>query len=54
MPELLGYWPVVASIVGAVAVYGGIRADLRSMQAGIERAHRRIDAHIDGHMAGKV
>jgi hypothetical protein len=51
-PELLTWWPVAASVLGAVAVYGGIRADLRSMRDSIERAHARIDSHIDSHLIG--
>ena len=54
MPELLGWWPVVVSMLGAAAIYGGIRADLRRMNADVARAHARIDAHIDNHLRGKV
>lgn len=42
------------ALVGAGAVYGGIRADLRAMHERIEsaersagRAHARIDSHLE-------
>lgn len=45
---------VGTALVGAGAVYGGIRADIRSMHERIREAkdaaaaaHRRIDEHID-------
>lgn len=37
------------ALLSAGAVYGGIRADLRAMRASIERAHDRIDRHMQGH-----
>lgn len=40
---------IVAGIVGAAAVYGGIRADLKSMRESLTRAHVRIDDHIKEH-----
>lgn len=53
MPELSAFWSVVVSLLGAAAVYGGIRADLRSMRKDIDRAHVRVDEHIDFHLKGR-
>ncbi len=45
---------VVGIVVGAGAIYGGIRADLKAMHERIEsnavavgRAHERIDRHVE-------
>lgn len=43
-PELI-HQLVVTVIVGG-AIYGGIRADLKWLRASVERAHQRIDDHI--------
>ena len=43
---------IVTAILGAAAVYGGIRADLRAMRASIERAQRQIDDHLQYHIKG--
>lgn len=40
---------IATALLSAGAVYGGIRADLHAMRKGIERAHERIDRHIEGH-----
>lgn len=52
MPEWM--LQVVYALVGAGAVYGGIRADLRAMheritgaERGVIRAHERLDIHLD-------
>lgn len=50
-PDLL---QIVYALVGAGAVYGGIRADLRSMHERIKeaqetakQAHARLDIHLE-------
>ncbi|WP_156173778.1 hypothetical protein [Cupriavidus basilensis] len=40
---------LVSVLLGAGAAYGGIRADLRTMRASIDRAHKRMDNHLQGH-----
>lgn len=45
--ELL--YQVLAGLGAACAVYGGIRADLKNTKADVERAHKRIDVHIENH-----
>ncbi len=49
---------IVMTLIGAGAVYGGIRADLRNIQESVKHAreaadsaHRRIDDHIAGEAA---
>lgn len=51
-PELL--WQAGLSLAACGAVYGGIRADLRTMHAAIQsvkedadEAHRRLDRHLE-------
>lgn len=51
-PEMITQ--LVYALIGAGAVYGGIRADLRGMHERIvtaeksaSRAHERIDQHLD-------
>lgn len=50
---------IVGSLFLAGAVYGGIRADIKALHAGVAeakaaamRAHERIDNHLDNHLAG--
>jgi hypothetical protein len=45
---------IIAALVGAGAVYGGIRQDLKNMHEAIKensravlRAHERIDKHLE-------
>lgn len=52
MPDL--YWQIGSLLVTGGAIYGGIRADLKSMHERIKaahdaaiEAHRRLDIHID-------
>ena len=45
--ELL--YQVLVGLGAAGAVYGGIRADLKNMKASVERAHERLDNHIENH-----
>ncbi|MBY4945075.1 hypothetical protein K6V92_00355 [Cupriavidus respiraculi] len=42
---------IATALISAGAVYGGIRADLRAMRASIDRAHERMDNHLQGHRA---
>lgn len=51
-PDML--MQLVYSVLGAGAVYGGIRADIKAMHERIKgaeesvgQAHRRIDAHLE-------
>ena len=46
---LLDWWPIITAAAFAAAVYGGIRQDLANMSRSIDRAHKRLDAHIDMH-----
>lgn len=47
-------WQVAIALLGAGAVYGGIRADMRQHRADISEARRRIDSHIDAHLKGDL
>lgn len=49
LQSLAEFWPIFGPVLAAGAVYGGIRADLRGMRASIERAHVRLDEHINMH-----
>jgi hypothetical protein len=49
---------IVLTLIGAGAVYGGIRADMRNIRESVARAsatadsaHRRIDDHIAGEVS---
>jgi hypothetical protein len=42
-------YQVLASLAAACAVYGGIKADLKNTRESVERAHERLDAHIENH-----
>lgn len=43
---------IIKVVASAAAVYGAIRADLKTMKQSLDRAHERIDKHIDDHAAG--
>lgn len=48
-------WQIVLALIGAGAIYGGIRADLRALHVSVQRAQSSADkAHerIDGCMGG--
>jgi hypothetical protein len=47
--DLIAAWPILTSVGVGLCVYGGIRADLRSMREQIARNGARIDQHIDWH-----
>jgi hypothetical protein len=49
--DLVAAWPILTSVGIGLCVYGGIRADLRSMREQIARTEGRIDRHIDWHCA---
>jgi hypothetical protein len=44
---------VLAFVAPALAVYAGIRADLRAIHAKVDSAHERIDNITDGGSHGK-
>lgn len=51
-PEFL--WQIVLALVTGGAIYGGIRADIRSIHSKIDgaqddadEAHRRLDRHLE-------
>lgn len=46
-------YQLLALLVTCGAVYGGIRADLKSMRESLTRAHCRIDDHINEHWSRK-
>lgn len=51
-PEFI--YQLLATLAGVAAVYGGIRADLKSMRESLTRAHVRIDDHIAEHWSRKA
>lgn len=54
MLEQLSDMPdVVSMLVSAAAVYGAIRADLLTMKKSLDRAHERLDQHINDHARGE-
>ena len=42
---------VAGLLVGGGALYGAIRQDLKNQRASLARAHKRIDDHMDWHLA---
>lgn len=43
----------LSMIISAAAVYGAIRADLQTMKKALDKAHERIDQHINDHARGE-
>jgi hypothetical protein len=44
-------WP---HLLAAAVIYGGMRADLKSMRERAESAHTKIDAHVNFHLTKGV